>query len=152
MADNSSPVPPADSCREAAREVLVPLLYPGEHLTIAFSGDSIEFNLLLLFDLLLLILGGAGAGSSLSTIYVGITGTDLVFTKTRVPKVPSGLHRIPLENAYLVAFKESRSSWINDRLVIGIGTSRRIRLWTASYLRPVVREMFSILLKQAQTT
>jgi hypothetical protein len=136
----------------SAREVLIPLLRPGESLRIALSGATGWLEGVSLVDLvmaLLDVLGGVPTSELNRTTYIGITDEDLVFPTTKDPKKPSRLQRVPLGNVSIIKFKESRTPFLIDMLVIDTGT-KRLTLSTGDSLRPVIQELSAILARRRQ--
>ncbi len=131
----------------SAEAVLIPLLHPGECLRIALSGATGWFEGVSLPDLveaLFSMLGGIPTSELNRTTYIGITDEDLVFAITKDPKKPSRVQRVPLGNVSIVKFKESRTPFLIDVLVIDTG-KKRLTLSTGSSLRPVIRELAAAL-------
>ncbi len=131
----------------SAEAVLIPLLHPGECLRIALSGATGWLEGVSLPDLvgaLFSMLGGIPSSELNRTTYIGITDEDLVFAITKDPKKPSRVQRAPLGNVSIVKFKESRTPFLIDVLVIDTG-KKRLTLSTASSLRPVIRELAAAL-------
>jgi hypothetical protein len=136
----------------SAREVLLPLLRPGETLHIALSGATGWFQGLSLPDLLLAlggILGGVFTSALHRTTTIGITDEHLVFAISIDPEKPSRLQRAPLGRVSIVKFKESRTLLLIDVLVIDTGT-QRLTLSTSPSLRPVVQELSAALAARRQ--
>jgi hypothetical protein len=129
-----------------AREALMPLLLPGQHLRIALDGMG-GVDARILGGILLALLNGLGGGGYAGgpdrpTTIIGITEDELVFSTTRRIPQPSDLHRIPIAAVSLVEFKERRLGY--DRLVLSTG-KRELRLYTAQSLRPAIQELAAIL-------
>lgn len=141
-----------ESWELSAKEVLIPLLRPGECLRIALSGATGWFEGVSLPDLvsaLFDVLGGIPTSELNRTTYIGITDEDLVFAITKDPKKPSHVQRVPLGSASIVKIKESRTPFLIDVLVIDTGT-KRLTLSTGSSLRPVIRELAATLSMRSQ--
>ena len=141
-----------ESWELSAREVLLPLLRTGESLRIALSGATGWFEGVSFPDLalaLLDVLGGVPTSELNRTTYIGITDEDLVFATTKDPKRLSRLQRAPLSNVSVVKFKESRTPFLIDVLVINTGT-KRLTLSTGESLRPVIRELAATLARRRQ--
>lgn len=141
-----------ESWELSARDVLIPLLRPGESLCIALSGPTGWLEGVSLLDLLkalLDVLGGIPTSELNRTTYIGITDEDLVFAITKDPKQPSSLQRVPLGYVSIVKFKESRTPFLIDVLVIDAGT-KRLTLSTWESQRPIIRELAEILTRHRQ--
>jgi len=140
-----------ESWELSAREVLIPLLRPGEGLSIALSGATGWLEGLSFVDVVFGFIGAAGgAFTGLDrTTYIGITDDDLVFAISRDPKKPTQLQRAPLGNVSIVKFKESSTPFLIDVLVIDTGT-KRLTLSTGETLRPVIRELAETLARRRQ--
>lgn len=138
-----------ESWELSAREVLIPLLRPGESLRIALSGATGWFEGISLVDLVMALLGGVPTSELNRTTYIGITDEDLVFATTKDPNKPPRLQRVPLGNVSIVKFKESRTPFLIDVLVIDTGT-KRLTLSTGETLRPVIRELAATLARRRQ--
>jgi len=136
----------------SAREVMIPLLRPAEPLKIVLSGATGWFEGVSFVDLfmtLLDVLGGVPTSELNRTTFIGITDEDLVFATTKDPNKPSSLKRAPLGDMSIVKFKESRTPFLIDVLVIDTGT-KRLTLSTGDSLRPVIRELSAILARRKQ--
>lgn len=141
-----------DSWDLSAKEILIPLLRPGEPLRIALSGATAWLEGVSLVDLVMAILdaiGGVATSELRRTTYIGVTDEDLVFAITKDPKKPSRLQRVPLGNVSIAKFKENRTPFLTDVLVIDAGT-KRLTLSTGDSLRPVIREITATLAKRRQ--
>jgi len=134
-----------ENAQASAREVLIPLLHPGERLKIALSGPTIGIDTLSLVDIVLSLIAGSAPTTSTRTTYLGITNDEMVFAVTRNPKKPSQLQRVSLGNVSIVKFKEHDTSLLLDELVIDTGTAKPLRLATAPVLRTVIRKLASVL-------
>lgn len=139
----------AAAVQDSARKLLTPLLLPGQELRIALTGmGGVDArmageSLLALLAALVRIEPAGDWDTYRPPTCIGITEDELVFVTTRRLPKPSDLRRVPLGDVSLVEFKERR--WGLDKLVLRTGKHSQLRLYTANSIRPVIRELTTLL-------
>jgi hypothetical protein len=128
-----------------AKQTLMQLLQPGEHLKVALHGATGMQST----TSTLLNLGKAASGvfpdvPSIRQVYLGITEHDLVLVRTDAFGKPSELQRIPLEQVALVGSTEGT---LSDEVVIDIGEEKPLRVGVGRPMRGGTRELVRILTK-----